>query len=134
MLKLLLDADINLNTSILRKTPLFVALTKGGVEMVKLLIEHGANVDGDEAGRRTFGWVGSPLCRAVRANQEDMVKVLLQSGANPYITAGWGASKTSPLQTAQAHADFPAAEILLKHDKRIHVSVNSKHLTVLSNL
>jgi ankyrin repeat protein len=51
MFILLLDAGIEFNTSTQRKTSLLIALIEGHLDIVELLIIHGANINGDETAR-----------------------------------------------------------------------------------
>jgi len=97
MLKLLLDAGVDFKTSIQSKMPLVIAVAEGKVEIVELLLKYGADVDGDEAIRKTQGWPSIPLCRAIRADDVPMVELLLGHGADRLCAAGWGRSETTPL-------------------------------------
>jgi ankyrin len=56
MLSLLLDSGIDISATTQRRMPLIVALTEGYADIVDLLINHGADVDGDETARHTIGW------------------------------------------------------------------------------
>jgi serine/threonine-protein phosphatase 6 regulatory ankyrin repeat subunit B len=76
-------------------TPLSVAASRGNLEIVKLLVEHGAHVNaGKETGDRT------PLLEAASQGNADVVKYLIAGGADvnargkgltPLLAAtGWG--------------------------------------------
>jgi ankyrin repeat protein len=77
--KLLIDkkADVNAKTSIYAgSSPLFQASKYGHAEVVKLLIENGANVNYKSSGNVTALWEASWLGHA------DVVRLLLDKGAD----------------------------------------------------
>ena len=68
----------------LGKTPLFLAIEQGHLEIAKLLISYGARV---EIGYRKQGWLGQvglirPLDYALRFEKNDFVKMLVKRGAS----------------------------------------------------
>jgi ankyrin repeat protein len=120
MLRLLLDAGIDVNVSILSKMPLAIAVSEGLLDIVDLLIEYGCDANGDEQARKIHGWPSLPLCRAIRADNVPMVELLLRHGADHLCTAGWGRSETTPLNEALGLSTLPAAVIVIEHDKRLN--------------
>jgi ankyrin repeat protein len=87
-------------------TALHFAAFFGGRSAAALLIEHGAEVDA--FGR---GWMtGTALHSAVSRLQREVVRVLLEAGANPNVrqSAGW-----TPLHAAAANGDLASVELLL---------------------
>jgi ankyrin repeat protein len=56
-------------------TPLCVAISKGEIDMVKKLIEYGADVNEKSNGM-------TPLMTAARYNKVEIIKVLLSKGAH----------------------------------------------------
>ncbi|KAF7310010.1 Ankyrin repeat domain protein [Mycena indigotica] len=66
------------------KTPLQFACTSGKLRLVQFLLDHGANVESSHDG------YAAPLVCALRADppQPQVVKLLLERGANPNMVAG----------------------------------------------
>ena len=77
-----------------RNTPLVEAVKRGHYNMVLLLIENGANVNfsHNRSNMTVLQW-------AIIKSDEDIVKLLLKNGANPYVKAETG-------QTAFEFAQF----------------------------
>jgi len=87
-------------------TALHFAAFFGRFEAAALLIERGAEVDA--FGR---GWMtGTAMHSAVSRLQSDVVRILLEAGANPNVrqSAGW-----TPLHSSAANADVTSVELLL---------------------
>ena len=57
-----------------KNTPLCIAIQKGEIDLVKKLIEYGADVN-----EKSFGM--TPLMVAARYNKVEIIKILLESGA-----------------------------------------------------
>jgi ankyrin repeat protein len=87
-------------------TALHFAAFFGRPDAAGLLIERGAEVDA--LGR---GWMtGTALHSAVSRLQSDVVRILLEAGANPDVrqSAGW-----TPLHAAAMNSDLASMELLL---------------------
>jgi ankyrin repeat protein len=87
-------------------TALHFAAFFGRYEAAALLIERGAEVDA--FGR---GWMtGTAMHSAVSRLQSDVVRILLEAGANPNVrqSAGW-----TPLHSSGANGDLASVELLL---------------------
>jgi uncharacterized protein len=87
-------------------TALHFAAFFGRYEAAALLIERGAAVDA--FGR---GWMtGTAMHSAVSRLQSDVVRILLEAGANPNVrqSAGW-----TPLHSSAANGDLTSVELLL---------------------
>jgi ankyrin repeat protein len=87
-------------------TALHFAAFFGRYEAAALLIERGAEVDA--FGR---GWMtGTAMHSAVSRLQSDVVRILLEAGANPNVrqSAGW-----TPLHAAAMNGDLTSIELLL---------------------
>jgi ankyrin repeat protein len=68
--------------------PITAAARRGGLEMVRLLLDHGADPNLPEDGAP----VGQALWTAVYFDQPEMVKLLLEHGANPNTSPESGGS------------------------------------------
>jgi len=81
-------------------TPLATAIAKGDVETVKKFIEYGADVNEKSNGM-------TPLMIAARYNQVEIIKVLLDKGANLKLTddKGLSALRYAELSNATQAAD-----------------------------
>jgi ankyrin repeat protein len=87
-------------------TALHFAAFFGRFEAAALLIERGAEVDA--FGR---GWMtGTAMHSAVSRLQSDVLRILLEAGANPNVrqSAGW-----TPLHAAAMNGDLTSVELLL---------------------
>ncbi|KAK7012780.1 ankyrin repeats-domain-containing protein [Favolaschia claudopus] len=83
MMKLLFDhgapVDDNFGCDGCSENALHYACSLGDMEMIQLLLEHGADLEGS-------GHYGTPLGFAVHARNIEVVKFLLEKGANANIT------------------------------------------------
>ena len=70
------NADIN-GSNGLKSTPLHLAARGGNVEVVKYLLEQGANLQGLDNNKAT------PLITAAESGKVEIVKLLLEKGADP---------------------------------------------------
>jgi len=77
-------ADVNM-TSATGVNPLIVAVKCGYIDLVKILIDNGANVNVHEH----FYFKGTPLHMAARIGRADIVKMLLNSGAEVDALDDW---------------------------------------------
>ncbi|MFO7900483.1 MAG: ankyrin repeat domain-containing protein, partial [Planctomycetota bacterium] len=78
-----------------RQTPLHLAASRGLIEAVKTLLEHGARPDARDSRGRT------PLFRAARAGRTKTARALIAAGAGPALADEDG---TTPLHLAAAGA------------------------------
>ena len=92
---------------------LTLAVKHGQIEMVRLLLDLGADVDErirlEQLEEPTPSW-GMPLWHAALANQFDIAKLLLDRGADPnanVYASGW------PLRNAWNHEDDSLKKLLL---------------------
>lgn len=101
-------SNINLpdimNNNKFGNTPLLRAIGGNRLELVKLLLEHGVDVNKDSGSGGL-----SALSTAVRKNEPELVKLLLKYGANV------GGEKDQPLFWALESKLFMIAEILIEH-------------------
>ena len=123
VVKLLLDlgADPNAKPKNVYGTPLCNACSKGNAATVQLLIDRGAKVNAPGFhGRR-------PLHYAAQNNHYDVVKALIDSGADPDLTDGNG---VLPLSTAfSSHVSPKISWLMFNHMKQFdHVDYHSSNL------
>lgn len=89
-------------------SPLNAAIVKGREDMVRLLIDNGAQVSGVSEG----GQYGTPLIAAAYSGRKSISKLLIQCGADIYEGDG---VHVNALYQAVAHGDYALAEMLLDH-------------------
>jgi ankyrin repeat protein len=102
---------VNVNKSHLftRDTPLIEAAANGHMEVVKLLIENGADVN-----LKGEAWYG-PLHAAAAKGHLEVVKILLENGADVNIF-----HHNKPLHNAAMNGHIEVARILLAHGADIN--------------
>jgi ankyrin repeat protein len=91
---------------------LYHAAIRGHIELARLLLEHGAAVDGGakpQAGRTT------PLHGAAMFDQAEMARWLLAHGAHPRLPNGDG---KTPLQVAESMGHEAVAAVLREAEMR----------------
>ena len=114
-----------------RETPLMMAAAMGRVEIVKLLLENGANPNvGEEfshdstlANKRLF----ASLMLAVESNNAEVVRLLLLNGANPNIEI----LKGQPLQKAIENNRIDIVIMLLEHGAEVTHKYGHERKTLL---
>lgn len=95
--------------------PLYFAAQRGHLEVVELLLEHGA----DANTRFTYG---SPLHTAARSNYADVVAILLEYGADPNLSDGDFAG--SPLHQTADRGATEAAKVLIENGADVNFRNN----------
>jgi len=112
----LIDAGANVNAVITDerykgKTPFYFACRDGNTQVAKLFLKKGANVnDVDANAVDTFG---EPLLSlALHDNNLEMIRLLLELGANPNIADGYG---YMPLCVACANNKLSMVRLLLEY-------------------
>lgn len=90
------------------KTPLAKAVQSGNLEIVKLLIEHGANIETIDIEPN-----GTVLFEAVFNNDTEMVELLLKYNAKIRQEAAWGGS---PYDYAKKHNLREIIQLFEKHE------------------
>ncbi len=84
-------ADVNQRDPLDNSTPLMWAAHKGSVEMVEMLVKHGADVNAKDK------WAWTPLHRAAVNGNVEVVKILISHGAD---TKAKNDSAKTPLDCA----------------------------------
>ena len=114
-------ADVNARNS-KAETALTEASRHGNTEIVKLLLQNGANV---EVAMTEHGW--TPLCNAVRDNRLEVVRILLDHGANKHAKLKSGCDAVAEACHRGHHA---IARLLIERGARLE-SLNHYHRTPL---
>lgn len=105
MLKLLeLGVDLNIKT---KTSPLGIATIRKDIKTIEMLLENGADVDGEDLSGTTA------LIFAVIINNKDVVELLLRKGAQ--INKRSGKLKRTPLEQAIAQSRVYMVKLLLQH-------------------
>jgi ankyrin repeat protein len=88
------------------ETPLHVASRMGFVEVARILLKHGADIEA----RDRNDW--SPLERATTKGHVEVTRVLLEHGAN---VSAQDKGRRTPLYLASVHGKPAVAQVLLRH-------------------
>jgi len=112
----------NAKTLWTRTTPLIKAAENGHIEVVKLLLDKGADVNEYNEGGET------PLHYATRGGHTEVMKILLDHGAN--IRAK-GTGCGTPLQWAARNGQIKAAELLLARGADINQQGTDKRTALM---
>ena len=104
IVKFLIDAGAGLYLSTyVEDSPLGLAVTKGNLEIVLLLLQAGANAD--------VGGLCNPIVYAVQQERIDLIKILIEYGAN---VDGCSASGVTALMVAAITGNIKIVEMLLE--------------------
>jgi hypothetical protein len=91
-------------------TPLEIATFHGHTSTVRLLLAHGADVNGGNFPSR-------PLISAVQTGREDLVRILLEHGADPKLLSR--ATKCSALSLAEREGYERISRLLREHASHV---------------
>jgi len=105
-LKVIVDSSFDVNFLIRGQTPLHFAIHVQNTKMIKLLIDHDADLELKDNFKETA------LNCAVRMGSNDIIKFLLEQGAN---VNNHSSDNTSPLTFAIQEGNSEAVNILLKY-------------------
>ena len=124
--KLLLERGAKANSNYTEEglSPLALSCNFNNVETVKILLANKASVDGSDTGE---GRVFIPLVTAVNNNFKDIVKVLVDAGADPNLKNAEG---VSALSLAQSRNNKELARLLLSNPSE-KTNGNSKTTAVV---
>lgn len=119
---LLLNLGISANMKLMitgeTHRPLHYAAYQGSLRMLRLLLDHGADVDAEK----------TLLFEAIIGGNPEVVKILLQKGADPNQDSGSGYS--SPLMFAVANCDRELVRLLANSGADINF-INYRDMTAL---
>lgn len=116
--KMLLEQGADINAVFERKTALYLAAGRGDLEIVKLLHNKGASVQGWPGPN----WVRPPLQSAAKHGRLRMVQLLLRKGAD--VNAGLGYISETALYEASKNGHAAVVECLLDVGARPHTPPN----------
>jgi ankyrin len=118
-------------------TPLLYATRYGYTNLVQTLVENGANVNCHTSCLNN----ATPLHIAVLKNNEDVIKTLLKSGADPTLFCSYN---QTPLHWASAYGNLQSLKIMETYGadlsiqmndesgyQAIHLAAGSGHMTVV---
>ena len=105
---IVIGANVNYRGGLFAERPLHVAAQKGFVDMSRLLIKNGANVNGLCQRRNT------PLHEAVQVGNVNTVMILCENGSDPLLKNKMGAT---PLDLAKRKGGSPAAIDIMRYLK-----------------
>jgi cytochrome c2 len=100
------------------KSPLYIAAERGHGDIVKLLLDQGANANGVTR-------FGSPLHIAARKNLTDIVEILLAADADPNIVGN--EYNTSPIHEAAYTGAVESAALLLAIGADVNKRTSNDH-------
>jgi len=103
-------ADVNEIDAKIAKTPLDVGVIEGHLELVILLLQHGANVNY----ANSLGW--TPLMIASDQDKMDMIQILLRFGANIFLKNN---ENNTALMIAKESGHAKIAQLLDLIEKKI---------------
>ena len=107
------------------RTPLYLAVLHGHIEIIHLLIDSGADIDTPE----TSSLGETPLIHAVRSDRLDIVELLLEKKADTQKTNNSG---MTPLFIAASLNYVEIAQLLVKQDQKIDAFDQAEHQSPLS--
>ncbi|MCK9544929.1 MAG: ankyrin repeat domain-containing protein [Novosphingobium sp.] len=99
-----------------KMTPLTLAIQCANKDIIKLLINNGANVNIEDGLKKT------PLIKAVEQNNKSIVKLLINNGANVNVNIE-DISKKTPLMKAVEQNNKSIAKLLIKYGADINQAI-----------
>lgn len=126
-------ADVNAADSS-GHTALHSAVVHGDLQMAKMLLEHGANVNVKESGDMNWGWY--PLHLALRSENKQMIRLLVLHGADVNAARD---DMWTPLHTAAYHGQSDIIEMLILKGAKLtardrdlstplHIAINQQQI------
>jgi ankyrin repeat protein len=90
-------------------TPLYTAVVQGELEIVRMLLEAGADPNKESAGHTD----GTPLCAAASWGRTEVVRLLLWHGADPNLIERTGEVPMTALAWARRNHHAETVRLLL---------------------
>jgi ankyrin repeat protein len=100
----------------LESTPLIIAGAAHNEDMVRLLLQHGANPNKGDSGRRT------PLALAAAGGQTEIVRLLLDKGAHIESRQGTYTAEQTPLLQAVRSLHLDTVQLLLTRGANVNAA------------
>ena len=120
LIKPLLSAGAELESDGGHGTALQSAIADDQLDIVLLLLEHGANPDpASEAKDQKTGSLPSPLIHATMEGHVGIVKLLLEHGADVNAPSWYWGSSNLPLHTAAGKGDIEILQMPLEHGANV---------------
>jgi ankyrin len=117
--QLLLECGGNVNMQAKQQTPLHVASYFGKLDIVQLLLDHGANVDAlDKFGKTPLHYISKSKNKS-KAVGIDVAQLLLKHGGN--VNAETKNQRT-PLHVASYFGKLEIAQVLIEHGANVNAS------------
>ncbi|XP_054431424.1 ankyrin repeat and SOCS box protein 3 isoform X2 [Pteronotus mesoamericanus] len=119
IVQILLEAGADPNATTLEETtPLFLAVENGRIDVLRLLLRHGANVNGSHS---MCGW--NALHQATFQENAEIIKLLLKRGANKECQDDFG---ITPLFVAAQYGKLESLSILISSGANVNCQALDK--------
>ncbi|XP_051684962.1 ankyrin repeat and SOCS box protein 3 isoform X3 [Oryctolagus cuniculus] len=119
IVQILIEAGADPNATTLEETtPLFLAVENGQIDVLRLLLRHGANVNGSHS---MCGW--NSLHQASFQGNAEIIKLLLKKGANKECQDDFG---ITPLFVAAQYGKLESLSILISSGANVNCQALDK--------